>query len=637
LQRADDASQRLRFGLFEADLRTGELTRVGKRIRLEGQPFKLLATLLERPGELITREELRSRLWPTTTVDFDHGLNKAISKIREALNDSSENPLFVETVARRGYRFLAQVSVVLPHPRESPPSDLPEPQVARRSRVVGQPKRLSRNQVIAWSLSGFGTTLVLAAGLVWALYPREPVDTTIHSLAVLPMANLTGDNPHDYLADGMTDELISRLGQISSLRVISRTSVMPYKSGLPPLPEIARTLDVEAVVEGTVFRSGDQVRINVELVRVPVDKRLWGHSYSGNLRDTLALQDSVARDIADQIRSTLNLRERAVLRTSTKVDPGALKYYLEGRYFLEKRTSDGLRTAISYFDSAIRADSRFAEAYAGLADSYALSGDWEYGVIPPTIAFEQAKANATKALALNDSLGEAHTSLAFSLDLYAWDWKAAEAEFKRAIELNPSYPAAHLWYAWHLIETGRKSQGIAELRKARTLDPLSLIVGADLADALCIDHRFDESIRQSQRTIAMNPQFAIAHYELGQAYAQKGMYEDAVAEFKQAISFSGHNGLFDSNLGYVYAISGRPGDARKIVSELQNRQDRDPSAYAYLALVNVGLGDRDVAFVWLNKAYDARFNPSILLRPAWDPLRTDPRFKDLLHRIGLPG
>ncbi|HLY04333.1 MAG TPA: winged helix-turn-helix domain-containing protein [Rhizomicrobium sp.] len=635
MQLANDSSQRLRFGLFEADLRTGELTKLGKRIRLEGQPFRLLATLLERPGELITRQELHSRLWPTTTVDFDHGLNKAISKIREALNDSSENPLFVETVARRGYRFLAQVSVVPPHPRESPPSAQLEPQTTRRAKVVW-PKGLRRKQVIAWSVPGFIITLILAAGLVWALYPREPFDTTIHSLAVLPMANLSGDNPHDYLADGMTDELISRLGQIGTLRVISRTSVMPYKSGLPPLPEIARTLDVEAVVEGTVFRSGDQVRINVELVRVPVDKLLWGHSYSGNLRDTLALQDSVARDIANQIRSTLNLRERAVLRTSIQVDPRALKYYLEGRYFLEKRTAEGLRTAISYFDSAINADSRFAEAYAGLADSYALSGDWEYGVIPPTIAFEQAKANATKALALNDSLGEAHASLAFSLDLYAWDWKAAETEFKRAIELNPSYPAAHLWYAWHLIETGRKSQGIAELRKAKTLDPLSLIVGADLADALCIDHRFDESIWQSQKTIAMNPQFAIAHYELGQAYAQKRMYKDAVAEFKQAIRLSGHNGLFDSNLGYVYAISGRAADARKIIGDLQNRQDRNPSAYAYLALVNVGLGDRDAAFVWLNKAYAARFNPSILLRPAWEPLHTDPRFKDLLHRIGLP-
>jgi tetratricopeptide (TPR) repeat protein len=427
------------------------------------------------------------------------------------------------------------------------------------------------------------------------------------------------------------------LGQISTLRVISRTSVMPYKAVMPPLEEVAQSLDVEAVVEGTVFRSGDQVRINVELVRVPEDKRLWGQSYSGNLRDTLTLQDNVARDIADQIRSTLNLRERAALHTSTEVDARALKYYLEGRYFLAKRTADGLRTAISYFDAAIRIDSHFAEAYAGLADSYALSGDWEYGVIPPTVAFEQAKANATEALALNDNLSEAHTSLAFSLDLYAWNWRAAETEFKRAIALNPSYPTAHLWYAWHLIETGRKSEGIAELRKAQTLDPLSLIVGADLADALCIDHRFDESIRQSRKTVVMNPQFAIAHYELGQAYAQKRMYEDAAAEFEQAIRLSGHSGLFDSNLGYVYAISGRVADARVILSDLQKRQDGDPSAYAYLALVNVGLGDRDAAFLWLNKAYAERFNPSILLRPAWDPLRTDPRFKDLLNRIGLPG
>ncbi len=627
----------MRFGLFEADLRTGELTKLGKQIKLQEQPFQLLATLLERPGELITREELRSRLWPTTTVDFDHGLNKAISKIREALNDSSENPIFIETVARRGYRFLAQVSVLPSRPLESAANDLIKPQLTHRTPVFGWPKGLSRNQAIALSLSGFGATLILAAVLLWAFYPRGPIDSKIHSLAVLPLTNLSGDTTHDYLADGMTDELITRLGQITALRVISRTSVMPYKAVLPPLQDIARNLEVDAVVEGTVFQSGDKVRINVELVRVPADKSLWSNSYSGNLSDTLALQDSVARDIADQIRSTLNLEERAALHASTEVDPRALQFYLEGRYFLNKRTADGLRTAIGYFNRAVREDSRFAEAYAGLADSYALSGDWEYDVIPPTIAFEQAKFNATEALALNGSLGEAHTSLAFSLDLYAWEWKAAETEFKRAIELNPSYPEAHLWYAWHLIENARPRQGIAELRKAETLDPLSLIVSADLADALCIDHRFDESIRQSQKTIAMNPQFASAHYELGQAYTQKKMFEDAVAEFKQAIRISGHNGLFDSNLGYVYAISGREADARQIVSDLQKKQDRDPSAYAYLALVNVALGNRDAAFVWLNKAYAARFNPSILLRPAWNPVRTDPRFKDLLNRIGLPG
>jgi tetratricopeptide (TPR) repeat protein len=345
----------------------------------------------------------------------------------------------------------------------------------------------------------------------------------------------------------------------------------------------------------------------------------------------------VARDIAEQIRSTLDLKEETALQASTAVDPGAFEAYLKGRYFLDKRTGDGLKAAIGYFGHAIQADPTFAEAYAGLADAYALSGDWEYGVIPSKTAFVEAKTAASKALALNESLGEAHTALAFALDLYAWDWAAAETEYKRAIQLTPSDPTAHLWYGWHLIETGRTHQGIAELRAAESLDPLSLIVGADLADALCIDRRYDDSIRQSQKTLEIDPNFAVAHYALGQAYQQKQMYEAAIAEFKRAIELSGHSGAFDSNFAYVYAVSGRKPEAKKTLADLEARQDQNPSADANVALVYVGLGDPDQAMARLNKAYEARFNPSILTRPAWDPLRSDPRFKDLLRRSGLPG
>jgi tetratricopeptide (TPR) repeat protein len=390
------------------------------------------------------------------------------------------------------------------------------------------------------------------------------------------------------------------------------------------------------MVEGSVVRSGNQVRINVELIRPSTEQRLWGRSYAGDVRDTLALQDGVARDIAEQVRATLDLQEQAALQASTAVDPGAFDDYLKGRYFLDKRTGEGLRSAIAYFGQATDLDPRFAEAYAGLADSYALSGDWEYGVMSPKAAFAQAKAAASKALALNESLGEAHASLAFALDLYAWDWGAAEKEYTRAIELSPSYPTAHLWYAWHLIETGRNDQGISELREAKSLDPLSLIIGADLADALCIDHRYDDSVRQSQSTLEIDPNFAVAHYELGQAYAQQQRYGDAVAQFKRAIALGGHDAAFDSNLAYVYAVTGRAAEARRIVADLEGRQDQNPGTDANIALVYVGLGDHDAAIAWLNRAYEARFNPSILMRPAWDPLRFDIRFKDLLRRIGLP-
>jgi TolB-like protein/tetratricopeptide (TPR) repeat protein len=583
LQQATHSSGRLRFGVFEADLRTGELTKHGKRLRLQEQPFRLLAILLEKPRELVTREELRGRLWPQTTVDFDHGVNKAIGKIRDALGDSAVNPRFIETVARRGYRFLADVAIV--RDRQALPVS----------------------------------------------------DGAIRSLAVLPLENLSNDTSEDYFADGMTEELITQLGQIRSLRVISRTSVMTYKSARKPLAEIARELHVEAVVEGSVLRSGDQVRINAQLIAVPADRHMWAQSYAGDLRDTLALQSRVASAIAGQIRVTLDPRERAVLAKTKVVNPEAFEAYLKGRYFWNKRTGDGLIKAIAYFTHAIEIDSNYAEGYSGLADSYALAGDWKYGVLPGQEAFAQAKAAAAKALALDDSLGEAHASLALAMDLYGWDWKAAEAEYQRAIELKPGYAPAHQWYSWHLIMMGRISEGISELRKAESLDPLSLIISADMADALCVARRYDEAVQQSKKTLEMDTNFAVGHFELGQAFVQRQLYDQAIAEFQRAIELAGRSGAFESNLAHVYGTLGWKEEATKILKDLEARHDEHPSVAADIAVIYVGLGDRDQAMMWLNTAYEARFKASILLHPVFDPLRSDARFRDLQGRIGLPG
>jgi TolB-like protein/Flp pilus assembly protein TadD len=583
LQQATYLSGRVRFGVFEANIRTGELTKHGKRLRLQEQPFQLLTILLEKPGELVTREELRSRLWPQTTVDFDHGVNKAIGKVRYALGDSAGNPRFIETVARRGYRFLADVAVVR---------------------------------------DGQALTVL---------------DGPIRSLAVLPLENLSKDTSEDYFADGMTEELITQLGQIRSLRVISRTSVMTYKSNRKSLTEIARELRVEAVVEGSVLRSSDQVRINAQLIAVPADRHMWAQSYAGDLRDTLALQSRVASAIAEQIRATLDPRERAVLAKSKLVNPEAYEAYLKGRYFWNKRTGDGLKKATAYFTRAIEIDPNYAEGYSGLADSYALSGDWKYGVLPGAEAFAHAKAAAAKALALDDSLGEAHASLALALDLYDWDWKAAETEYERAIELKPGYAPAHQWYSWHLIMMGRNSEAISELRKAESLDPLSLIISADIADALCVARRYDEAVQQSKETLEMDANFAVGHFELGQAFVQKQLYDGAIAELQRAIQLSGHSGAFESNLAHVYGVLGRNKEAVKILKELEARHNKNPSVAADIALVYVGLGDRDRAMMWLNRAYEVRFKASILLHPVFDPLRSDARFKDLLGRIGLLG
>jgi TolB-like protein/DNA-binding winged helix-turn-helix (wHTH) protein/Flp pilus assembly protein TadD len=640
MRQANDPSGRLRFGVFEVDLRAGELTKRGLRIRLQEQPFQVLAMLLEKPGELVTREELRKKLWSQTVVDFDHGVNKAINKIREALGDSAENPRFVETVARRGYRFLADVTPIdtaaarQPEPateRVVPPPDSHRVDLADAGMPSKRPYRPH-----AWAGLGFGLALVLAASLAWILYSQSQSSSKIRSLAVLPLESLSGDASQDYFADGMTDALIADLGQISALRVISRTSAMAYKRVHKPLSEIARELNVEAVVEGTVLRSGERVRITAQLIQVPDEKHLWAQSYEGDLQDTLALQNSVALAIAEQIQVTLNPQEETALEKSKKVNPEAYEAYLKGRYFWNKRTGEGLQKAIEYFDHAIDTDPGYARAYSGLADSYALLGDWEYGILSPQDAFPRAKAAATRALALDDNLSEAHTSLAFILDLYDWGWASAEKEYKRALALNPGYATAHHWYAWHLIVMGRNDEGIAELKKAESLDPLSLIISADLADALCIAHRYDESVQQSQKTIEMGPYFAIAHYQLGQALEQKHKHDEAIAEFRRAIELSGRNATFESNLANAYAVSGRKEEAMKIVKDLESRQSQDSSTDASIALIYVGLGDSDRAMIWLNKAYEARFNPSILMRPVFDPLRSEPRFQNLLHRIGLP-
>jgi TolB-like protein/Flp pilus assembly protein TadD len=455
-------------------------------------------------------------------------------------------------------------------------------------------------------------------------------------LAVLPLESLSSDASQDYFADGMTDELISDLGQISALRVISRTSVMTYKHARKPLPQIARELNVDAVVEGTVLRSGEQVRITAQLIEASSDKHLWSQSYEGELRDTLALQSKVAAAIADQIRINLNPQEQAALKTVRAVNPDAYESFLKGRYFWNKRTADGLKVALAYFNQAIDEDPKYAPAHSGLADTYALLADWEYGVMTPKEALPKAKDAAIKALELDSTLGEAHNSLAFCLDVFDWDLDSAGKEFRQAIELNPSYATAHQWYASHLIVLGRNDEAIAEMRKAATLDPLSLIISSDLADFLVIAHSYDESIRESRKTIEMDPNFALAHNQLGQAYLQKHMHDEAVAELQEGARLSGGSPTIMANLARAYVASGKRSEAVKLLNDLKKRSNPSASHASEIAMIYVALGDTDQAMSWLEKGYEERFNPSVLLRPGFDPLRSNPRFQDLLRRIGLP-
>ena len=633
--------ERLSFGVFELDLRAGELRKHGLRVRLQEQPFQVLATLTEHPGEVVTREELQKKLWPADTfVDFDHGLNKAISKIREALSDSAESPRFVETVARRGYRFLAEVKVAdAATVRSSELATLPhhKTEVGDRPDLAGKaamPKHLLSS--LAWKISVFVLLLLVASLTAWKFHSWNRPPLVIRSLAVLPLESLSSDASQDYFADGMTDELISDLGQISALRVISRTSVMAYKHARKPLPEIARELNVDAVVEGTVLRSGDQVRITAQLIEASSDKHLWSQSYEGELRDTLALQNQVARAIAEQIRINVNPQEQAALKNVKVVNPQAYESFLKGRYFWNKRTADGLKVALAYFNQAIDEDPKYAQAYSGLADTYSLLGDWQYAVMTPKEALPKAKAAAIKAMELESTLGEAHNSLAFCLDGFDWNFDSAGKEFRRAIELNPGYATAHHWYAWHLSLLGRYDEAISEMRKAENLDPLSLIINADLAELLVLAHSYDESIRQSRKTIEMDPNFAFAHNQLAQAYLQKHMNDEAVAELQKAAQLSEGSPTVMANLARAYAASGRRSEAMKLLSDLKKRSNSIYSHGSEIAVIYAALGDRDQAMNWLEKGYEERFNPGVLLRPGFDPLRSDPRFQDLVRRIGLP-
>jgi TolB-like protein/Flp pilus assembly protein TadD len=560
------------------------------------------------------------------------------------LGDSAENPRFIETLPKRGYRFIADVTIVdadarlkKPEPvTEDPPATDPGHKIQGAGSAVGPNRRLWPTGSVIGVL-----VLVIILGLsilsVWRFRSRAPAPTGIRSIAVLPLENLSGDASQNYFADGMTDELITDLAQISALRVISRTSVMSYKGARKPLPQIARELNVDAVVEGTVLRSGDQVRITAQLIEAATDKHLWSQSYEGELRDTLALQNRVAGAIADQIRINLTPREQAALKNVKVVNPDAYESYLKGRYFWNKRTADGLKVALAYFKQAIDEDPKYAQAYSGLADTYALLGDWQYAVMTPKEAFPKAKAAAIKALELDSTLGEAHNSLAFVLDGFDWDFDSAGKEFQRAIELNPGYATAHHWYAWHLSLLGRFDEAIAEMRKAENLDPLSLIINADFAELLGLAHSYDESIRQSRKTIEMDPNFALAHNQLAQAYLKKHMYDEAVAELQEAVKLSGSSPTCIANLARAYVASGKKNEAVKLLDDLKKRSNPGYSNAAEIAMIYVSLGDRDQAMNWLEKGYDERFNPGVLLRPGFDPLRSDSRFQNLVHRIGLPG
>jgi TolB-like protein/DNA-binding winged helix-turn-helix (wHTH) protein len=638
-------SNAVQFGPFKLDLKAGELHKHGRKIRLQEQPLQLLRTLVERPGEVVTREELRNRLWPNgTTVEFGHSINSAIKRLRDVLGDTADKPKYVETVARRGYRFLLSVQweeVSPPQPAASVAPQATESAVLSTAEPVEASiplpppglrlKQRRRPLLLVFALGAL--VLGLVAGLQSFDWFGRSARNRITSLAVLPLEDLSGDKGQGYFADGMTDELISDLGKISALRVISRTSVMRYRGMRKPVQEIARDLHVDAVVEGTVLRSGNRVRITAHLIRAVPETHLWTENYERDLRDVMVLQDDVARQIANEVQVKLTPQEHARLASAHPVRPAAYEAYLKGRYLLNKRTEEGMQRSIEYFRQAINTDSRYALAYAGLADAYTTVGG--FGLLRPKQAYPKAEEAANKALEIDSTLAEAHTALGFSYTCYERDWRAAEREFRRAIELNPNYATAHFRYAEHLANIGQAECAIAELKCARELDPLSLAINATLGRAYRDSHRFDEAVEQCRKTLELEPNFAQAHWCLGLGYLGKQRYGDAIMEF-QRTKVLGHVVLALWSIGYTYAITGRKAEARAILGELKQQSREGFVSPYYTAGIYAGLGEKDHAFEWLYRAYEEGEWLSLKLDPFLDNLRSDPRFQELLRRLNLP-
>lgn len=644
------SSQITRFGEYELDHRAGELRKGGLRIRLQEQPLLVLQTLLETPGEVVTREELQKRIWPADTfVDFDHGLNAAVNRLRAALSDSADKPRYIETVARRGYRFIGKLEDSRPTP------SLP----ARQLEKFQKPQSVIWKSPIwkAWmsALAGFVIAGAIVAVLIsynvyglkdWLFGPAQ--HHAFRSLAVLPLQNLSGDSKQDYFADEMTEELITQFSKLADLRVISRTSAMQYKTTKKSLPQIASELHVDAVVEGSVELDGNRVRISAQLVDGKTDQHIWAETYDRELSNVLLLQTQVAGDIAKEIDLKLTPQQQRRFYAGTgRVNPDAYQSYLLGRYYWNMRTAEGLDKAGKYFADAIQKDPNFALAYAGQSDYFAyltVLGGPE--ILTPRQAMPQARAAASKALELDDLLAEAHSSLGDILHNYDWNWAAAEREFKRAIELNPNYAMAHHLYAHLLIETGRTDQSMAEAVRALELDPYSPFINNGLARQYYLSRQYEKAIAECQVGLQINPAYFPARIQLALAYEQTGKMKEAISELEQVANFiaasspPGHPidvPLLDALLGHAYAVTGKKSEALAQLNKLQAAAAHRYVPPSYLAILWMGLGDRDKAFSWLDRGYQDRSEHMLYLglEPLVDPLRDDSRFNALLNKVGL--
>jgi len=612
------------FGPFVLDPAERVLLREGCHLPLPPKALETLLALAEKPGHVIEKSELLRRVWPDTYVG-EATLAQNIFTLRKVLNHLGDGHEYIETIPKRGYRFVAPVET-----KGEPIS------VGRRS------LRTPLRRPIPWA-AWASLILVVALGIYVRWRGRRlPADPAIGKvmLAVLPFENLSGDARQDYFSDGLTEEMIAELSRIDPdrLRVIARTSAMQYKGTAKTVAQIGRELGVNYILESSIRREGSRVRVTTQLVRVSDQIHLWSQSYERDMQGVLTLQEEIAGDVAAQIAIKLGSGASGQPATISNLD--SYEDYLKGRYFWNKRSEQGYLKAIEYFQQAIAEDPGYAQAYSGLADTFALLGSNPTTPITRQEAIARARAAALKALSLDDTLAEAHTSLAFVYWHYDWNWSAAEKEFQRALQLNPSYPTAHHWYAFYLVSQGQMDKALEEIRRAQGIDPLSLIINTDVAQLLYFAQRYDQAIEQAKRVLEMDPEFALAREMLAWSYLGKQQYEAALEQIKAGMRIPGAKSYFEANLSATYALMGQKAQAKDILRKIEalSEQKHTSQLYVGIAEVHAALGETDQAFAWLEKDVRNRDGGLTLIQvlPYFNSLHEDTRFKDLVRRIGLP-
>jgi TolB-like protein/DNA-binding winged helix-turn-helix (wHTH) protein/TolA-binding protein len=630
--------QLLRFGVFELDVRTGELRKSGIRLKLGKQSFEVLHALLERPGELVSREELRSRLWPADTiVDFDLALKKSVNRLRGLIGDSADSPRFIETIPRRGYRFIYSITTpvsltLVP----APPSETAVPRVIEASKSQqpfhAAPDAMRRAVNAVLIIVGIATLLfsLNVRNVRGRIFVKSRPAETIRSIAVLPLVNLSSDPEQQYFSDGMTDELITNLAKIRGLRVISHTSVERYKKNTQTLPDVARQLGVDAVVEGTIMHSGNRVRITAQLIDGRLDRHIWAESYERDIQDSLELQAEVAQSIARKVGISLSVDEQAELRSNRTVDSAVQEAYLRGKYYANQLNCTGFKKALDYFQQAAAKDSQFAPAYSGMAESYFTLADWYCW--PQENAFANSQAAALKAIELDPTLPSPHASLGELAFYHDWDWAKAGLEYKRAIELGPNHAETHSSYAIYLIAMGRQDEGLREMKIAHELDPVSEFMNMQSTYAFYLTHQFDRAIDQGNRTLELYPSSTATYYWLGQTYERKGSPEQAASFYLKAPPGPVTKLVEDNRKAY------RQSGLRGFWLH-QLAKERDTSAPRPCAEIfdYAHLGDKERTLQSLQWGYQHHCDGLQFLKvePLYDDLRGDSRFEDLIAHLGL--